>query len=36
MTPANPNFENQLGKNLALALEDLVKSTAEAKRYDTY
>lgn len=36
MTPTNPNFENQLGKNLALAVDDLARSTAGAERYDTY
>ena len=36
MSPANPHFENQLAKNLALALEDLAKSTSDDKHYDTY
>lgn len=36
MSPSNPNFEPQLGKNLELALDDLAKSTATGKHYDTY
>lgn len=36
MSPSNPNFEAQLGRNLELALADLAKSTAAERRYDTY
>lgn len=36
MSPANPNFETHLGKNFALAIEDLAQSTTEDQRYDIY
>jgi len=36
MTPANPNFESQLGRNLEIALSDLAHSTEKDKRYDSY
>lgn len=36
MSPANPHFEHQLGKNFQLALSDLINSTEKEKRYDSY
>jgi len=36
MTPKNKEFEAQLNKNLATALDDLSKSTAQVRLYDQF